>query len=300
MLRAATIALATGLCMASGHSQASFHGACDAPVEHSVRDKDRLLQFGAVIRRTLEQSGHTVAIVARSGMNLTRFGIRYSHSGISLRANPNTTWSIRQLYYSCEERKPRIFDQGLAAFVLGFDDPAHTFVSVVLLPQPASHAVEQAALDTRQALALLNPDYSANSYAFSERFQNCNQWVIELLASAWGRLTGSGSIRHQAQAWLHDNGYRPSRIEVQFPPIALLSSLVPWLRFEDHPAEMLQRSTLEVSMPASIERYIFESIPGAQRIEFCSAPGHVVIRRGWAPIEPGCRPGAGDEVVALD
>jgi len=129
-----------------------------------------------------------VALIARSGLDLSRFGVRYSHAGFSLRASENTPWSVRQLYYACDEQKPRIFDQGMSGFLLGTDNPAVGYVSIVFLPTDEAAELEHAALDNRQALRLLSPTYSANAYPFSVRYQNCNQWVMELIASAWGQL----------------------------------------------------------------------------------------------------------------
>ena len=42
------------------------------------------------------------------------------------------------------------------------------------------------------ALALLGREYSANAYPFSPRYQNCNQWVAELLATAWRPAGAAG------------------------------------------------------------------------------------------------------------
>ena len=52
-------------------------------------------------------------------MDLSRFGVRYSHSGVSLKTGDNAPWSVRQLYYACDEERPRLYDQGLAGFVFG-------------------------------------------------------------------------------------------------------------------------------------------------------------------------------------
>jgi hypothetical protein len=164
---------------------------CDRPAEASPAEQDRLLRVGALIKSELERSGRRVALIARSGLDLSRFGVRYSHAGVSLQASPNTPWSVRQLYYACDERRPRLFDQGLAGFLLGVDDPALGYISMVLLPEGESAALERAALDNAQALSLLGGSYSANAHPQSLRYQNCNQWLAELLALAQGAASGT-------------------------------------------------------------------------------------------------------------
>lgn len=295
-------ALLLALVLAAGPWLACRAGAlryCDDPPPLSATQKDQLFRFGALIKAELEASGRQLALIARSGLDLTRFGVRYSHLGISLQASTNTAWSVRQLYYACDERRPRIFDQGLAGFLLGLNDPASGYVSVVLLPDAEAAALVRLALDDRQALQALAPNYSANAYAFGLRYQNCNQWVAEMLAAAWGRLDETDDLRAAAQGWLRDRGYRPTRFEAA-PPLLLAGLLVPWLHRDDHPAEDLERGVFRVSTPASIEAFVRATVPGATRIEFCHAPGRVVIRRGWEPLAEGCVAQGEDRVVALD
>jgi hypothetical protein len=284
--------------------QASALRFCDQPADLSAGQKDTLFRFGAVIKAELEQSGQSLALIARSGLDLSRFGVRYSHAGLSLKASANTPWSVRQLYYACDEKKPRLYDQGLSGFVLGLDAPDLGYVSVVFVPPERALALEHAALDNRQALQLLGADYSANAYPFSERYQNCNQWVMELLASAWGApttdLDDAQSPRAQAQRWLLAQGYEPSAIAVGSRPLMWLGAFIPWIHGDDHPGEDLAEKTYRVSMPASIEAFVHATVPGATRMEFCHNGRQVVVRRGWGLIPEGCEPGAQDTVIMLD
>jgi hypothetical protein len=221
---------------------------------------------------------------------------------VSLKASLNTPWSVRQLYYACDEGRPRVFDQGIAGFVLGLNDPALGYVSVVLLPAVAAAALESAALDDRRALQALGAAYSANAYAFGLRYQNCNQWLVEMLAAAWGRLEPGGAdddLRERAQRWLAEQDYRPSVFEVG-APLMWLGTFIPWVHSDDHPRADIERATYRVSMPASIETFVQATQPGATRIEFCHAGRRVVIHRGWDAIAEDCQPGAGDTVMLLE
>ena len=285
---------------AASHAVSASLRFCDRVAPVTAQQQDRLLRFAAIVRGELEGSGQSVALIARSGLDLQRFGVRYSHAGVSLRASDNAPWSVRQLYYACDEGRPRLFDQGLAGFLFGTDDPSVGYVSIVLLPQDAAAPVERAALDKARALRLLAATYSANAYPFSLRYQNCNQWVMELLATAWGALDDADDLRARAQAWLVDRGYAPPPIEVGSHLLMFAGGFVPWIRFDDHPEDDRYALRFRVSMPASIEAFVHERLPSAQRIELCHDERQVVIRRGWQPVAEGCRPAAGDRVVALD
>src|SRR5499427_2941883 len=163
--RAASLAAGLLAAAAAAHAASTSARYCDRVEPLTAQQQGRLLQFAAIARHELEAAGETVALVARSGIDLSRFGVRYSHAGVSLQGSANAPWSVRQLYFSCDEERPRLYDQGLAGF-------------------------------------LVATDYSANAYPFSVRYQNCNQWVIEMLAAAWGGLTDGAALRARAQAWL--------------------------------------------------------------------------------------------------
>lgn len=273
---------------------------CQGDTELSAATQDRLIQVAAAVKTALGQSGHTVAIVARSGLALQRFGHRYSHAGVSLKASPSIPWSVRQLYYACDEKRPRIFDQGMSGFVMGPLDPAEGYVSIVLLPPQAAQSLERTALDETQALRLLGAAYSANAYAFGQRYQNCNQWLVELMAHAWGALAPEGDAREQAQHWLRQQRYQPSSFSLGWGPLAWLAGLLPWVHTDDHPAQNMVHAQFEVSMPASIDAFVQQVWPLATRIELCYTPNHIVVRHGWEPIAPGCEPGVDDTVTLLE
>lgn len=272
---------------------------CGPQQEPDAARQAQALQIAALVREELERSGATVALVARSGLDLARFGQRYSHAGLSLRHNPASPWAVRQLYYACDERRSRVFDQGLAAFLLGTEDPAHGFMSVVLPEPQQAQALERAALDDARALSLLGASYSANAYAFGLRHQNCNQWVAELLATAWGGLSAGVHTRAASQAWLREQGLQPVVFDVAWPPLRWLAAFIPWVHEDDHPEDDLQAGRYRVVMPLSLERLVRERSPGARRLEFCHTAQHLVVRRGWTPIGESCVAAPGDAVHAL-
>jgi hypothetical protein len=289
----------------SAHAEALRY--CDAPVDLTAAQHDVLLRVAAIVREELQASGRRVALVSRSGLDLGRFALRYSHAGIALPAEAPGAWSVRQLYYDCDERRGRLFDQGLAGFLAGTRDPALGFVSIVTLPVPAGDALERVVRDNARALALLQGAYSANAHAFSLRYQNCNQWVVETLAAAWagdepaaGAPDGAhASPRAQAQRWLRTRGYAPASIDAG-PWLRFAGSFVPFVHDDDHPAEDLARNVYRVSVPESIEPFVRAQASGAERIEICHRDRTVVVRRGWPALAAECVAAPGDRSIALD
>ena len=281
----------------TGYANAGVLRYCDKPDSISAAQQDKLLRFASLIKQELDQSGESIAIVSRSGLDLSRFDQRYSHAGISIKESANAPWSVRQLYYDCEADRPKIFDQGMAGFVTGTSDPAIGFISIVFLPEEKSNAVERTVQNNPLALALLGSTYSANAYPFSDVFQNCNQWVIELIATAW---SGRDSNRTLAQAWLQQENYQPSQFNVGNRLLMWLGGVIPWLNSKDHPSADLEQAIYRVSMPSSIEAFVKTQAPSSTRIELCHTDKYMVIKRGWESITPGCKPGENDTVIAFD
>jgi hypothetical protein len=298
--RIARLALAGLALVAAGPALAGISRLCDRPADVGATEQDRLLRFAAVVKQELERSERSIALIARSGLDLSRFGIRYSHAGITLKSNPNGPWSVRQLYYACDESRPRLFDQGMSGFLLGTDDPSIGYVSLVLLPEGAASSLESATLDKPRALQLLASDYSANAYAYSTRYQNCNQWVMEMIASAWGWTDASTPTREQAQHWLRAAGYAPYPVDVGSHALVFAAHFTPLVHVDDHPLDDLQALRMRISMPTAIESFVRQQWPQAERIELCHDEQRIVVHRGWDSIGADCEPRPGDEVLRFD
>lgn len=272
---------------------------CDRANALTAGEQDRLLRFAAVVREELGQPGGSAALVSRSGLDLSRFDIRYSHASIGWRGDSGA-WTTRQLYYSCDENRPRIFDQGVAGFVMGTDDPRLGYISVVRLPAEAANAARLASLDGQIALGLLAGTYSANAYAFGLQYQNCNQWVAELLAAAWGNLATGDGVRTRAQAWLRASGYAPQGVDVNSPFLMLASYFVPHVHLDDHPPQDRYEMQLKVSLPSTLEDFVRQRYPDSERTEICHNARQIVVHKGWTPAAAGCEAGPGDRIIALD
>lgn len=291
-LLAATLWLAATIAWASP----AFCGQTEA---HDAAQQDQLLRVATALQRVLDAEAAPAALVARSGMNLHRVGLTYSHAGLALRAHPAGAWTVRQLYYDCAHGLPRLYDQGLPGFVLGNGDADLGHLSVVLLPGPAGAQAAATALDGERAKALLAAHYSANAFAWATRYQNCNQWVAELLATAWAPLAAGPELRERAQAWLSTAGYAPSAVDVASPLVQVVALFSPWLHADDHPEADLKAARIRVSTPEALAAFALTQVPGARQIELCHTAQHLVVREGGLPLPADCTPAATDRVLPL-
>ena len=96
------------LLLGGGQAQAGGLRFCEPPPQPSASQQDKQLRFIAIVKDELALSGRGIALVSRAGTDLSRFEMRYSHAGLALRASDNTAWSVRQLYYVCDEAAPKL------------------------------------------------------------------------------------------------------------------------------------------------------------------------------------------------
>ena len=290
-------------CLALGWNAAAQAGGmmfCDRPAKVTATAQDHVLRFSAVVKEELERSGATAAVVSRAGLDLARLGLRYSHAGLALKFNPNSPWSVRQLYYACDERQPRLFDQGMAGFLSGASDVRDSRVALVFVPAPWAAPLARVATDNAQSLGVLGASYSANAYPFSTRYQNCNQWVMELFAIAWGGIDDTHpAARERAQAWLAGEGYEPTVFQVHFRPLQWVVGTMSLLHNDDHPGAELAQGRYAVSMPQSVDAFLRTHVPGVTRMELCHAGRRVVVHRGWDEIAEDCTPAGDDRTLDL-
>lgn len=279
---------------------ASSDPFCATSAPLNAREQDRVLQFASLVQQELARApDNEVALIGRSGLDLERFELRYSHGGILLKSGTDVPWSVRQLYYDCDQGKPRLFDQGLAGYLLSAEAPERAFVSVVFLPAEAGQSLRDTALDKDLVLQLLAGEYSANAYPWSTRYQNCNQWTVEVLASAWGDLQNGPDLRAHAQDWLRAQEYAPQKIHVGSYFVKWVASMTPLIHLDDRPPELRQGLEFPVSLPEGIEDFARAQVPQARRIEFCHDQGKMVIRYGWQPLGATCEAGPQDRVLSL-
>ncbi len=289
--------LLLGVGVQAGSLAARF---CDSDGQHlSTADQDRLLSFAAVVRQVLASSSEPVALISRSGLRLQRWGVRYSHAGLALAGHPDGPWHVRQLYYACNEGQSRVFDQGVSGFLFGTESAKRGFVSLLFVSGQPGEQLQRSALDREQALSVLESQYNAIAHPFSVRDQNCNQWVAELMALAWGG-PWEGSARASAQAWLAQQGYQPSTVQLGSQAwLWLARAFLPFVSFDGHPAEDWRQAQVRTTLPVALEQWLHSRPINSRRVELCHTETQVVIRDNGADLSDRCEAQDGDRVVPL-
>jgi hypothetical protein len=231
MLRAALATL--GLVAATLPAQAG------RPCEQrplSAQNIQRALALAERTARVLDATGAEVVVLARSGQDLAKWGLRFSHLGWAYReaapAVPGQpgTWRVVHKLNACGTAQADLWRQGLGEFFL---DDLHEYRAGYAVPTPELQAQLMALLrDSARVAQLHEPRYNMVAYPWAQRYQQSNQWAIETLASA---VEPAATTRERAQAWLRFKGYQPTVLRVD--ALTRLGARVgtAHIAFDDHP-----------------------------------------------------------------
>lgn len=226
----------------------------------------RALDLALRVRDQLDGSGASVALIGRAGQDLSKWNLHYSHMGIVWRDHPKGQWMVVHQLNQCGTASSDLYDEGLGNFFL---DDLWRMEAVILLPSKATQARLATLLASGKHVPLHEPHYNMVAYPFSSRYQNSNQWTLEVLAMAGARDVTIES-RGQAQGWLKLAGYQPT--ELKLGPLTRLGARVTKanITFDDHPNELRFSDRIRTVTVDSVLRFLERREPEARRIELAA------------------------------
>jgi hypothetical protein len=223
--------------------------------EHIVTQKafSDAITTSQALQAALNASGSDVALVARQGQDLSRYKLKYSHAGLAYRPAADQPWRIYELLNDCGSADSALWVDGLANFFV--DDPYSLDALVMVPPQQLSVRLKAVLSDTEALRRLHQLKYNMVAYPFSTRYQNSNQWVLEVLASAEATDI-QVRTREQAQAWLKMVGYQPT--EMNIGPLTRLGGRMfkANIAFDDHPSALRFSDRINAVTVESIQKFL--------------------------------------------
>jgi hypothetical protein len=182
----------------------------------------------------LDAGGVRVAVLARAGQDLQRYGLRWSHVGLAWKTDDGA-WRVTHELNRCGTAGSGVWRQGLGDFFL---DDLWRFEAAWIAPPPAAQQRLLALLRSPERSAALHaPRYSMVAYAWGTDYQQSNQWALETLALALAAAPEDVRSRAQAQAWLRGQGYAPTVLRLG--PLQRLGGRMTRanIAFDDHPPQ---------------------------------------------------------------
>ena len=215
------------LALTSPVARAGQNCARKPPSPEQIRSA---LDLAAKTARWLDSSGAMLAVIARRGQNLDRYGVRYSHLGYVYRDEGAKAWRIVHKLNQCGTAESALYRQGLAEF---FSDDLFDFEAGLVVPTLAvQDALRPLLQDNTRAATLHHKPYSMVAYPWAQRYQQSNQWALETLACA---VEPSACERSRAQAWLQFKGYQPTTLNLSAGQRLGARVGTANVAFDDHP-----------------------------------------------------------------
>jgi hypothetical protein len=230
-------------CLVAGSALAGQSCAPRKPKPAEIRSG---LTLAYKVQQQLERQGARVAVIGRVGRDLSEYGLRYSHIGLAMRDEATGRWIVVHELNNCGRADSDLYDQGLGNFFL---DDLFRFEAVVLVPSREMQDRLAEAVAKGMGRSLHEPRYSLIAYPYSDKYQNSNQWLLELAAAV---LAGGEPSRAAAHARLMQDHFRPSVLYL--PPLKRLGARMFSVntQFDDHSSEEWSSSRYQVVSAESV------------------------------------------------
>ncbi len=210
----------------------------------------------------LESSGTDVALIARVGQDLSKYGLRYSHFGFALRNADGKGWTILHQLNQCSTAESGLYREGLGNFFL---DDMFAYETLIVVPGKETRRRLAEVLAGELPARMHGLPYNMVAYAFSTKYQNSNQWALELIAAA-SASEGQVASRQGAQSWLRSAGFQP--ITLNIDAMTRLGSRLfkANIAFDDHPFDRRMAGKIDTVTVDSVFRFVESRDPDARRI----------------------------------
>ena len=180
-------------------SNAADKEALALPVEDLIRLTKKVEGIAA-------ERGARVFLLARVGRDPKELpaGVEYTHVSFGVYSAITTAdgrvipgYSVYNLYQRDDE--PRVSDM-VVDFPIDFMAGAHVLKAGVVIPTPELQRRLLDLLSSGGYKQLHNPDYSAFSNPYNDRFQNCTEWVLDVINAAIYRTTDIAQLKANTRA----------------------------------------------------------------------------------------------------
>ena len=209
--------------------------------------------------QALDATGATVVALARVGQNLSAYRIRYSHMGWAYKEDG--TWRVLHKLNQCGTDRSGVYREGLGDFFL---DAPHEYVAGIVVPRPEVQARLLPRLkDAALGAPLHTRRYSMLAYPWAQRYQQSNQWAVELLAAS---MAEGVTDREGAQRWLQEAGYQPT--EIHLSALKRLGGRMTRanVSFDDHPPELRFTGRIRTVTVDSVFAWLQRSAMGGETL----------------------------------
>ena len=204
------------------------------------------------VRDVLEAEDAPVALLARAGTDLSKYGLHYSHAAFVVRDHPAGRWTVVHLLNECGTDRSSLYAQGLVNYFA--DHLVTQDARIAWLPPELADRLARD-LTGANVGALHDRGYNVIARPDSRRTQNSTAWILEMLAVAY--LPPDVAVdRVRAQGIAEGTGHAPDRIRIPYSKRVLGGLFSANTDFTDHPVATRLSGDYPVVTVRSILRWL--------------------------------------------
>jgi hypothetical protein len=225
---ALALALALGLTGAiSAPAQAQFSSVANA--RSDTYSPQQLATFSKSIENELANHGARVAIVFRAGAPRSTLpkGISYTHGAFWVYRTITTTdgqtlhgYAVYNLFAGDGKQWPVTESRLIQDWPYNFTAGTTVDDVAIIIPTPEMQRRLLARIDSPDYARLHNPSYSLIANPLSNKYQNCNGFMLNIVASAAWDTTDPAQIRADLMAHFHPTKVEVGPVKRLFAPMA--------------------------------------------------------------------------------
>jgi hypothetical protein len=196
--------------------------AGSARVEQSILDPDEVTTFAKNVEKFAAAKGARVFIIARVGRPASELpkGILFTHTALAVySAIPLETGEVVNGYaiynlYQTEEKSSK--SHLVTDYPIDFFWSAYDLKAGIIIP---SIDLQKRLLETIASgryKKLHNPKYSAISNPFNTKFQNCTEFVLDLINAAIYQTIDKKRLKRNAKAYFKPQRLRINKLKLFF------------------------------------------------------------------------------------
>ena len=245
------------LALCAGLAGAAVAGTACSDAPPKPASIQQAFQAAYKTHQRLETLQPRIALIGRVGQDLSKYGLRYSHIAFIQKDAASGQWRTTHLLNGCNSNQSALWQEGLANFFL---DDLLAYEALLVIPSPAIQEKLQAIVSSRDSIkAMHQPLYNMVAYPFSDKYQNSNQWALELFTMALSQQAGINpaiTTRKQAQQWLKLTNYEPSTLKLTAFTRLGARMFRANVAFDDHPDERRFADQIDTVTVESMATYI--------------------------------------------
>ena len=240
--------------------------SCGA-IDLDALEMQQTFTIGKDLETALNQLKNEVIIVARSGQNLDKYGIRYSHAAFMVKEK--NEWQVYHLLNECPSGFGGLYQEGLGNFVMpaianaklkGKNDSQITETitfGFAIPPKQIQKKLKLLLQDPTIRKSVFEQQYSAVANPYNLINQNSNGWILEFYSIAEAQINQYHiNNRKDAQDWLKSQSYQGSELPASVLKQRLAAMVVGNISLKGHDRSERYQGKLLINSGDSILNYI--------------------------------------------